>query len=121
VAKYPRNRKEPRGSSKAWRTILSFGPSKLLTGTTPLEAERLRTAEMQRLLREEEPPRRSTRLSSLGDSDRAVAWLKQAVAAGYKNAPKLKKDTDLDALRGREDLKKLIAELEGTTSGRDEG
>jgi hypothetical protein len=51
----------------------------------------------------------------------AVAWLKQAVAAGYKNAPKLKKDTDLDALRGREDLKKLIAELEGTKSGRDEG
>ena len=42
----------------------------LLTGTTPLEAERLRTAgyaEMQRLIREEEPPKPSTRLSTAGD------------------------------------------------------
>src|SRR5271169_5568990 len=41
----------------------------LLTGTTPLECERLRQAayaEMQRLIREEEAPRPSTRLSSLG-------------------------------------------------------
>ncbi len=48
----------------------------LLTGTTPLEAERLRTAaytEMQRIIREEEPPRPSTRLSSLGDSATALA------------------------------------------------
>ena len=48
----------------------------LLTGTTPLEAERLRAAayaEMQRLIREEEPPRPSTRLSSLGDSATVVA------------------------------------------------
>src|SRR6266446_712398 len=42
----------------------------LLTGTTPLETQRLRAAgyaEMQRLIREEEAPRPSTRLSSLGD------------------------------------------------------
>ena len=42
----------------------------LLTGTTPLEAKRLRTAgyaEMQRLIREEEPPKPSTRLSTSGD------------------------------------------------------
>ncbi|MEM6468363.1 MAG: serine/threonine-protein kinase [Planctomycetota bacterium] len=42
----------------------------LLTGTTPLEAERLRTAgyaEMQRLIREEEPPKPSTRLSTSGN------------------------------------------------------
>jgi serine/threonine protein kinase len=48
----------------------------LLTGTTPLEAERLREAgyaEMQRLIREEEPPRPSTRLSSLGDSATKLA------------------------------------------------
>ncbi|HQR08989.1 MAG TPA: serine/threonine-protein kinase [Gemmatales bacterium] len=39
----------------------------LLTGTTPLERERLRTAawdEVKRLIREEEPPKPSTRLSS---------------------------------------------------------
>jgi tetratricopeptide (TPR) repeat protein len=48
----------------------------LLTGTTPLESERLRKAgyaEMQRLIREEEPPRPSTRLSSLGDSASILA------------------------------------------------
>jgi eukaryotic-like serine/threonine-protein kinase len=41
----------------------------LLTGTTPLDSKRLRTAgyaEMQRLIREAEAPRPSTRLSSLG-------------------------------------------------------
>jgi serine/threonine protein kinase len=48
----------------------------LLTGTTPLEDRRLREAgyaEMQRLIREEEPPRPSTRLSSLGDSATVAA------------------------------------------------
>jgi serine/threonine protein kinase/Tfp pilus assembly protein PilF len=48
----------------------------LLTGTTPLESKRLREAgyaEMQRLIREEEAPRPSTRLSSLGDSATVLA------------------------------------------------
>ena len=39
-------------------------------------------------------------------------WLQQAVAAGYRNVAHIKKDNDLDALRDREDFKKLIAELE---------
>ncbi len=48
----------------------------LLTGTTPIEAARLREAgyaEIQRLIRDEDPPRPSTRLSSLGDSATIVA------------------------------------------------
>jgi serine/threonine protein kinase/tetratricopeptide (TPR) repeat protein len=48
----------------------------LLTGTTPLELERLRRAayaEMQRIIREEEPPRPSVRLSSLGGSATILA------------------------------------------------
>jgi WD40 repeat protein len=48
----------------------------LLTGTTPLEGKRLRLAgyaEMQRLIREEEAPRPSTRLSSLGNSATVLA------------------------------------------------
>ena len=47
-----------------------------LTGTTPLEGKRLRAAgyaEMQRLIREEEAPRPSTRLSSLGDTATVLA------------------------------------------------
>ena len=48
----------------------------LLTGTTPLEAKRLRDAgyaEMQRLIREKEAPRPSARLTSLGDSATVLA------------------------------------------------
>jgi hypothetical protein len=46
------------------------------------------------------------------EADRAMAWLKQAVAVGYKDAAHMKQDPDLDPLRGREDFQKLIAELE---------
>jgi serine/threonine protein kinase/tetratricopeptide (TPR) repeat protein len=45
-------------------------------------------------------------------ADVAMGWLKQAVAAGNKNVEHMKKDKDLDALRDREDFRKLIAELE---------
>src|SRR5581483_3991875 len=41
----------------------------LLTGTTPFDQERLRKAgydEMRRIIREEEPPKPSTRVSTLG-------------------------------------------------------
>jgi tetratricopeptide (TPR) repeat protein len=50
----------------------------LLTGSTPLEAERIRTAgyaEMQRLIKEEAPPKPSTRVSEV--SERATAVAKQ--------------------------------------------
>src|SRR5262249_25663333 len=43
----------------------------LLTGTTPFDKERLRAAgydEMRRIIREEEPPRPSTRISTLGQA-----------------------------------------------------
>jgi serine/threonine protein kinase/tetratricopeptide (TPR) repeat protein len=46
------------------------------------------------------------------EADRAMAWLKQAVAAGYKDAAHLKEDKDLDALRDREDFRKLLADLQ---------
>ena len=48
----------------------------LLTGTTPLAAERLRMAgyaEMQRIIREEDPPKPSTRLSGTGDRLTTIA------------------------------------------------
>jgi len=43
----------------------------LLTGTTPFDRERLRQAdydELRRIIREDEPPRPSTRLSTLGQA-----------------------------------------------------
>ena len=48
------------------------------------------------------------------DADRAMQWLQKAVQAGYKDAAHMKKDTDLDPLREREDFKKLLAGLEKT-------
>ena len=46
------------------------------------------------------------------EADRAMQWLHKAVQAGYKDAAHMKKDTDLDPLREREDFKKLLAEME---------
>ncbi len=41
---------------------------------------------------------------------RAVALLRQAADAGYNDSQTLRKDPDLDALRGRDDFKKLLKE-----------
>jgi eukaryotic-like serine/threonine-protein kinase len=48
----------------------------LLTGNTPFDRDRLRRAafdEIRRIIREEEPPKPSTRISTLGDTRAAVA------------------------------------------------
>jgi eukaryotic-like serine/threonine-protein kinase len=48
----------------------------LLTGTTPLDKDRLKRAafdEVRRIIREEEPPRPSTRLSTLGEQARTIS------------------------------------------------
>ncbi len=52
----------------------------LLTGTTPFEGRRLRSAayaEVQRIIREEDPPKPSTRLSTMRDSLAGVAARRQ--------------------------------------------
>jgi tetratricopeptide (TPR) repeat protein len=49
---------------------------------------------------------------SAAEADRAMILLQRAVAGGFKNAAHLKKDRDLDALRDRDDYKKLIASME---------
>jgi hypothetical protein len=45
------------------------------------------------------------------EADKAMALLKKAVAAGWKDAAWMGREHDLDALRDREDFKKLIKEL----------
>jgi serine/threonine protein kinase len=52
------------------------------------------------------------------EADRAMVWLKQAIAAGYNNAAHMAKDSDLDALRDREDFRKLMAELKAGPAGK---
>jgi eukaryotic-like serine/threonine-protein kinase len=48
-------------------------------------------------------------------ADQAMTWLKQAVATGHMTAAKIAEDHDLDALRDRDDFKKLAAELDAKT------
>jgi tetratricopeptide (TPR) repeat protein len=50
------------------------------------------------------------------EAEGAMAWLKRAIAAGYHDALLIKGDTDLVALRDREDFKKLLAGLEASSS-----
>jgi hypothetical protein len=48
-------------------------------------------------------------------AERAVVLLRQSVKAGWKDIAHLKKDTDLDPLRQRQDFRDLIAELDRAT------
>jgi hypothetical protein len=45
------------------------------------------------------------------EAEKAMAWLKLAVAFGYEDAAHMQKDKDLDALREREDFKRLLAQV----------
>jgi eukaryotic-like serine/threonine-protein kinase len=45
------------------------------------------------------------------EADRAMTWLKRAVAAEYKDVADIRKNKDLDVLRNRADFRKLLAEL----------
>jgi tetratricopeptide (TPR) repeat protein len=46
------------------------------------------------------------------DADVAMEWLQKAIAAGFDDASSMKKDADLDALRSRDDFKKLVDSME---------
>jgi tetratricopeptide (TPR) repeat protein len=52
-------------------------------------------------------------------ADLAMAWLRKTIAAGYRNVLLVKHDTNLDALREREDFKKLLTELEAKQKERE--
>ena len=45
-------------------------------------------------------------------ADEALAFLQQAVAAGYDDVAQLKNNPDLTLLRPREEIRQLLAELE---------
>jgi hypothetical protein len=44
--------------------------------------------------------------------DAVMKLLRDAVSKGYKDVAHVKKDTDLDPLRQRDDFRELVAELE---------
>lgn len=45
------------------------------------------------------------------EADRAMVWLKKAVAAGYESISNMEQDHDIDVLRERADFQVLLAEL----------
>ncbi len=57
------------------------------------------------------PAADTTRLAKV-EADQAMAWLQKAVAAGYKDMAKMKKDKDFDGLRDRADFKKLLTDVD---------
>ena len=50
------------------------------------------------------------------EADRAIAWLRQAVAAGYRDAAHAATDPDLDVLRHRADFQELLGQLQARSS-----
>jgi tetratricopeptide (TPR) repeat protein len=48
------------------------------------------------------------------EADRAMAWLRQAATAGYRDAAHLTKDQDLSALHDRADFEQFVTDLKGT-------
>jgi hypothetical protein len=58
-----------------------------------------------------DPKRRQAAVRFYGDE--AMKLLREAVRKGFKDVAHMRKDTDLDPLRQREDFKKLVAQLEG--------
>src|SRR5262249_5216737 len=46
------------------------------------------------------------------EADRAMDWLGKAMAAGFKDAAKAKTEKRLEALRDREDFKRLLSAME---------
>ena len=62
------------------------------------------------------PPAERARLQEQY-AGRAIEYLRQSVAKGVHNLPIIKTDPDLDALRGRQDFKKLVEEAEKKVKG----
>jgi serine/threonine protein kinase/tetratricopeptide (TPR) repeat protein len=60
-------------------------------------------------------PRADADRLARAEADRAMVWLTRAINAGYRDAAWMAKDTDLDALRDREDFNKLLTELKAKT------
>ena len=50
------------------------------------------------------------------EADRAIAWLRQAVAAGYRDAAHAATDPDLEVLRQRADFQEILGQLQARSS-----
>jgi serine/threonine protein kinase/tetratricopeptide (TPR) repeat protein len=92
-----------RATAEMWEKLKRADSASLYTAA----CFRAITASMLRSTKSDTAAKEAT-----NEADQAMAWLKQAVAAGYKDGATLKKDKDLSSLRDREDFKKLVGEVE---------
>jgi hypothetical protein len=58
----------------------------------------------------------SNKAMAAAEADRAMAWLKKAVAAGYKDAATMKERKDLECLRARDDFNNLLTQVAATAN-----
>jgi tetratricopeptide (TPR) repeat protein len=79
----------------------AYDAAGFLSGCIPIAAKHQRLDDQQR------------KESAQFYTDAALKLLRDAVSRGYKDVVHVKKDTDLDPLRQRDDFQKLVAELEG--------
>ncbi len=93
----------------------------LLTGTTPFEADKLRSAaydEIRRIIREDEPPRPSTRLSTLGEALTDIAKHRDAQPGELRKIVRgdldwvVMKSLEKDRTRRYETANELVADIE---------
>ncbi|MFO0857309.1 MAG: DUF3365 domain-containing protein [Phycisphaerales bacterium] len=88
----------------------------LLTGSTPIERDRLRSAslpEMQRMIREDEPPRPSTRLSKVSKGEAQKATKSAAGDAKTPAGSTTRGSAEDIARHRRTDVRSLRSELSG--------
>jgi serine/threonine protein kinase len=92
----------------------------LLTGTTPIDAATFRTAandEIRRIIREEEPPKPSTRVSTLAEAESTVSANRQTDARRLRKSLRgeldwiVMKCLDKDRRRRYETASSLVADL----------
>jgi serine/threonine protein kinase/tetratricopeptide (TPR) repeat protein len=99
----------------------------LLTGTTPFDQDTLRAApfdDVRRIIREQEPPKPSTRLSTLGEADTILSAKRGADARGLRRAVRgeldwiVMKALEKDRRRRYETANDLAADLMRHLTGR---
>jgi serine/threonine-protein kinase len=100
---------EPERAKAAAEELARLG---LDAGADSYAAARALAACASRVEKESEltPAQRATRARSY--ADQAMELLRQALTRGYKDAAHLQKDADLAPLRGREEFRRLLSDLE---------
>jgi eukaryotic-like serine/threonine-protein kinase len=101
-----RNAAGCRATAEMWEKLLRSDTGSLYT------AAKMRAVTVAVIKEDPKTPSADAARLAKEEADHAMAWLTQAVAAGYNDVARMKTDRNLDALRDRPDLQKLLAELE---------